>query len=255
MSTTAALATLEGRKLVRHPVCLAGVVFAVVGTAMFVRATLARSFVAWGDDGWTVHVGFLLLAILTMVATNLAALRDRREETVQQHETLPLARSARTYGLLAGILWPAVLSAALLGVVLIYAASVTDLGDRGLILLPDQLATVLALGALGVALARWLPNPFVAPVVAWALVFVAPGDTPARWHVLLPLVTPSSVAMLAWHIVYLAGLGFSFAALALSRRSRRAPGVADGRPRRIARGVVAGVPDPGVCPAEGHCLL
>ncbi len=128
-SAAVALANLGGRKLIRHPVYLAGLGFAAVGTAMFVKTVFRSSSIVWNEDGWTVQVGFLLLAILTMVATNLAALRDRRAETVEQHDSLPVARSARTGGLLVGVLWPAVLSAVALGVVLVYAATVTDLGD------------------------------------------------------------------------------------------------------------------------------
>jgi putative exporter of polyketide antibiotics len=256
VSTTVALANIQGRKLLRHPVTLAGVGFAVIGTAAFVRAAIDRSVIDWDEDGWTIGAGFLILAILMLVAANLAALRDRREDTVEQFDTLPATRSARTGGLLVGVLWPAVLSAVILELVMVYAASVTDLGRWDQILVAAaQLATVVALGALGVALARWFPSPFVAPFVAWAIIFLAPGDSPSRWHVFSPLAFPTMPDMLAWKIVYLAGIALSFAALALLR---------DGGRRAALLSGALGVPLvaaslafllPGVCPSAGHCLL
>ncbi|MGH7349218.1 MAG: hypothetical protein ACREI6_04325, partial [Candidatus Rokuibacteriota bacterium] len=72
----AALVRLEGWKLVRHSVFLAGVGLALLGSAVFVAATVRLPDASWSEDGWTAFVGFGLLGLLTMVATSFAALRD-----------------------------------------------------------------------------------------------------------------------------------------------------------------------------------
>jgi hypothetical protein len=80
---------------------------------------------------------------------------------------------------------------------------------------------VATLGTLGVALATWVPNPFVAPVVAFALFMVQTPEVPASWHVIFPLAHLGSVQLAGWHTIYLLGLTAFFAGIALARSGAR----------------------------------
>jgi hypothetical protein len=126
--------------------------------------------------------------------------------------------------LLLGVLWPVVASAVLLVAIAAYAASTTDLVALDLIHLADAVVIVLTLGALGIAIARWFPNPFVAPVVAWGLILTSPGDSNANWHALSPFASGTSTDLALWHLAYLVGLAAGFAGVALWRE--RASGAA-----------------------------
>ena len=253
-SVVPALARVEGWQLVSHPVFLAGVGVAVLGCAMFVRAIVAGTAVSWEENGWTAAIGVLLLGILTLVATNLAALRDRRSNTTEQHTSLPILRPVRTSGLLAATLWPAGVAALLMAAVAGVGAT-QDLAPSGfeVVHLVEIVVSVLLLGAIGIALAVWVPNPFVAPVVAWVLLFVTPGETPAAWHSLIPWQTLGAIDLAAWHLAYLCGLTAVVALIALAKTSRPRTIVA---PMVVAIAVVvasAAVLLDGACPAEGLC--
>jgi hypothetical protein len=215
------LARVEATKLIRHPAFLVGVGFVLVGIAMFVRAILSRSGTTWNDDGWTVAVAVGVLAIMTMVAANLAALRDRRDDTVEQHATLPVAPSTRTGAMIVATAGPAVVAVLLLAAVVGFAATrVPALTAADQVHLVERLVAVVMLGTLGVALAGWLPSPFVAPVIGWGLFLVAPGDPPQAWQVLMPWAALRDAELATWHLGYLVGLTVLFGAAALARSSR-----------------------------------
>ncbi|MGZ5290629.1 MAG: hypothetical protein ACXWE5_14225, partial [Actinomycetota bacterium] len=114
---------------------------------------------------------------------------------------------------------------------------------------------LLLFGSIGIALASWAPSPFVAPVLAWALLFVTPGETPASWHSLLPWATLGSTELALWHLAYLAGLTGIVAVIALAKTSRPRSLVV---PALVAVAVVvasAVVMLDDACPAVGRCLL
>jgi hypothetical protein len=253
-SVVPALSRAEGWQLVSHPIILVGVAIALLGCAMFVRAVAAGSAISWEEDGWTAAVGVLLLAILTMVGTNLAALRDRRSHTAEQHASLPVRPPIRTSGLLAAALWPTCVAASLLAFVAALGAT-QDLAPNAveLIHLVTFVVTVPFLGATGIALATWVPTPFVAPVVAWFVLFVTPGEDSATWQVLIPWQTMSTTRLAVWHVVYLCGLTAIVSLIALAKTSRPRSIVA---PTIVSAAVVlmsAAVLLNGACPAEGAC--
>lgn len=223
-SATAQLALLEGRRLARHPLFLTGLVFAAGGCAAF----LSRRSVGhpgWDAYGWTVYAGFVLLAPLTMVATNMVTLRDRRAHTVEQHEALPLGVRARVGATLTAILAPTAVAVTALAVVAAYAASRFHL-DRSDVLVLASLPLILTtLAALGVALARWMPNPFVAPAVAIALYLWTPGNDPSAWRTLMPLNAADGIGLAALRLPYLLGLTLLFAGAALTQPQRSRTGV------------------------------
>jgi hypothetical protein len=249
-----ALGGLEGRRLIRHPLFLTGIAFVLIGTAYFVRSSLVETTVGWEDDGWTVGAGFTLLGLLAMIATNLAALRDRRAGAVEQHETLPVTRASRTGGLLLGVGWPVAACTLLLAPIWLYAASKTELSSLDLLHAVDLMALIGMLGVLGVTIARWLPNPFLAPVAAWGLILTSPAEANSRWHALSPFASADSVDLAAWHLVYVLGLAVCFAGAALMR---------DRAPRALVAviaglgvaGLAVGVMLATACPGLGRCQI
>jgi hypothetical protein len=214
------LAWVEAMRLIRHPAFLAGVGFVLIGSAMFIEQLFTSPFPSVNEDGWTVAVAVIVLAILTMVSANLAALRDRRDDTVEQHMSLPVPMSTRTGALLAATAGPATVAVLLVLAVVGFAATRVPVPVVDRVHIAERLVTVVMLGALGVALARWLPSPFVAPVLAWGLFLVTPGDPPQTWQVLMPFAGLRDVGLALWHLGYLGGLAVLFAVAALARSSR-----------------------------------
>jgi hypothetical protein len=250
-----ALARVEGEKLLRSPLFLAGAAFVTIGSAIFVRASLTNPSATWNDDGWTVAAGTIFLAILTMVATNHAALRDRREDTDEQHASLPVARPTRTGGLLVATVWPAVVAAVMVLLITAYAATRGPVTTLDYVHVVAGLVAVLTLGALGLALAAWLPSPFVAPVVAWGLLLITPGEDSQAWHVLTPFAGMSDVGLALWHAVYLLGLGVLLGVAAVGRTSRTSWLLVAGGVGAGATILSAAILLTRACPGTGPCLL
>lgn len=251
-----ALARFEGRRLIGHPMFLAGVAFALIGSGMFVKASLTRSPISWNDDGWTIAAGFILLGILTMVASNHAALRDRREHTEEQHASLPVGAPARTGGLLAAMLWPAAVTTVLLSAVAGFAtARGVRIGNAEAVQLVGFVWLIPMLGALGIAIAAWFSNPFVAPLVGWALFLFTPNDPPASWHSLTPFADLRTVDLAAWHLLYLAGLTAIIGLVALARSSRLRTLLVPGIVAIAVVAISAAILLARVCSVGSRCLL
>jgi hypothetical protein len=249
------VANVDGRRLIRHPLCIVGAGISLLGIVMFVRTSTSDHRITWDDDAWTVSAGFIMLAMFTMIATNLTALRDRREHTIEQHATLPVAPAQRTGGLLAATLLPATVAVVLLGAVTVYGATQVHLTPSDRVHIVAQVVIVVMLGVLGVALAVWAPNPFLAPVAAWAVVFLTPSEPSHAWQVLAPLTGMRDAGLSAWHVGYQIGLTVLLATAALARVARR---------RTTLVGAVAGfalaIPAAIVllaraCPVTNHCLF
>jgi len=255
-SVVPALSRVEGWQLVSHPIVLTGLAFALLGCASFVRELVAGTAISWDEDGWMASVGVLMLGILTMVATNHSALRDRREHTAEQHATLPVRPPVRTSGLLAATLWPAGIAAVLVAALAAIGAAKDLAPDTvELLHLAERVVSILLLGAIGIALAAWAPSPFVAPVVAWFLLFMTPGEPPAAWHSLVPWQTMNSAGLATWHLMYLAGLTAAFAVLALAKTSRPRALIVPAIVSLSLVAVSAAALFQGACPAVGRCLL
>ncbi len=250
----AALARVEGHKLLVHPFFLAGIAFVGIGSAIFLRATLTQPPVSWDDDGWTVAVGFWMLAMMTMVGMNHAALRDRREHTEEQHTSLPAGSATKTGGLLTATLWPAAVTGVLI------AAIAGFVSTRGMSLsavqvvhLAELTGIVVLLGAFGVAVAVWLPNPFVVPLVAFAMFVVHPGEQPRAWHAITPFTDMVTVELAVWHLAYVVGLAALFGVGAIARSTRSRPVLIAGVIVAGIVGVAAAVLLTRACP--GACLI
>jgi hypothetical protein len=226
-----ALARAEGRRLARHPMVLAGVVFAL---AAFVVATRGSAPVLQRDDILT-GLSLLPVAAGTFLAANLAALRGRRHGTDELYDSLVLSPADRTEGLLLALLWPAAVSVLLVAAEIAYLLFQQSVGSPSPLELLVGPAIVLLGGTLGIALARWMPSLVAGPVGLVALVsiqayllFRLPGGTlhqpQNRW--LAPWV-PMAVSgypprelvvrPAGWHIGYLVALVLLVSAVALLR--------------------------------------
>jgi hypothetical protein len=222
---------------------------------MFLQAAGAPS-ASWHDDAWTMAAGFIILAILTMVATNRAALRDHREHTTEQHSSLPLRPDTRVQGLLVAMAIPVAVATVLLSVMVAGAAASLGLSGLQAIHAVQLPLLVVMLGALGAALALWAPNAFVAPVVAIGFYIVAPDDAePASWHVIWPFATIDSPGLAAWHLVYVLGVAALFAVVAIGRTGWRRSLVALLVIAVVAITASLVVMVPGVCLGPGRCLF
>ena len=200
-----ALARAEGRLLLLHPVFLAGV------------ALSAAFVVVAGRDSdstyWLVVVVDFPLALATLLVVNFAALRSRRDNTEELYGSLAASPIARTAAHLLSAAWAAAAAALLTAATFLYFGGageglVTEEGTKavpGVLELAQGPVGVVVLGALGLALARWLPSLVAAPVAVVALLQVVPD------------FSRSSVRLLAF-----AGFATLFAALALLRH-RRSP--------------------------------
>jgi len=245
-----ALARTEGARLVWHPVMLAGAALSVAFSLAFADATDIG-----GDYFALIGPTLLPLGLATLVAANLAALRSRRGGTGELYAAAPAPEHARTLAQLLALVWPAAAAVALVAVGFAWFGAwdgldITPAGRTvtpGVEVVQGPLA-VATFGALGVALARWVPHPGAGAVAAVALlVFQMPFMT---WNLqgaggwLLPLVNPhrlaagvdsswpcatgqawpcifGELAPLGWHLAYLAALAVLLGAAALLRDGRR----------------------------------
>lgn len=250
-----AVAVQEGRRLLVSPVILIGLAFVAMGSAMFLSALFADRPGTWIDDGWTLHIGLFVMGLFVMVATNRAALRDRREHTVEQHTPLPVSPAARTSGLLLAAVGPALLGGVLMVASIIVAGTRLAVPALEPILSVQRIVVLVMFGALGVALAAWAPNPFFAPLVAFALFAASPPEVPEPWHVIFPHTVLETAYLSIWHIAFLLGLTGLFAALAVARTSRWRPSVSAIGASLLVVVVSLTVLMSQVCPTGRPCLL
>jgi hypothetical protein len=250
-----ALARVDGRHLLVSPLFLVGLGIAILGTAVFVQGMLTDTSITWDNDAWTIGAGFLLAGVFAMLAVNRAALRDHREHTGEQHGSLPTSPTLRLAGMFGSILWPAIASTVLLGVAVWFASTRVDVPAITIMHVLHNAALFLMLGSAGLALAAWIPNGFIAPVVAFGMYVIHPGEVPAAWHVIWPFATLGTVELVAWHIAYLLGLALLLAAMAARRwdRGRTELLVLLGSAAAVAVSLTVLII--GACPSSGLCLL
>ena len=197
--------------------------------------------------------GFMPLASATLIVASLAALRSRRDGTDELYASLPRRRASRTAGQLLALLWTLPVSCTVLVAALIDHRSVADDLSVGYTPGLDQLVQgplmVVALGAIGILLARIAPSVVAAPLLVVALVALQlPGLAGGGWLAWLLPTTASlyqagrelicdpavaagcqevetrSLAPLAWHAAYVFAITLVVAAAALVPARRVAVG-------------------------------
>ena len=245
-----ALARVEGRRLLRHPIFLLGMAFSVVTLA------LATGRLPFGASDYSETPSmlagdcFVMLggAVWTFVAVFLATSRERRDAAQDFYAAQPTTARLRTEATLLSLAWAGLAGAALiaLGTLLLVGldgALVTDVNLNGpavdedrrfavqaLELLQGPLYLVLA-GTLGVLLASWTRHVYAAGFGALML-FLPPlallpwfvfDDTMSRGFLgaIRTGVGVGGVAPIAWQLLGLAAVAAAAAAGALARHDRR----------------------------------
>jgi hypothetical protein len=245
-----ALARFEARRLLLHPLFLAGIVGSV---AFLVTATGGQSLDVLAGYGFT----FIGLAIWTSIAAGLAVGREQRDAAQDFYAGQPVSPRTRTQAALLSLG-----AAGLVAATMIAVATVVRTGVDGVLvakgesytLHPLELAQgpvyVVMAGALGVFVVTWARRTWAAvivalvlflPPLAWLPWFVFGDGVPASFD--LDWLTGASVG---WHLTGLVGLTTLAAAGALARHDRR-PWVGllalAGLAATVA-GLVLGMPNP-----------
>jgi hypothetical protein len=210
-----ALGWIEARKMILHPTF-----WVSVGSCL----VLVRGVVGGGggDAGVRVNVPLLLAGLLvgllfgTILSANVAALRPRRDHMRELFGSVPSPPETRTIGLFAGLLLGPFLISVLFTAVGWWAT--THIADPNInpeevdwFLMVQVPLSVIALGALAIAVGRWIPTLFGGPVIIAAHLF-----TGLIWAV--PWILPRSSGIgSTWHLVYLGAAIMTWVALALAR--------------------------------------
>jgi hypothetical protein len=257
------LGRTESRRLLRHPVFLVGVTLSVVLLAINHDVSPANVGEHWNSTSIGAAYmdlcgnALIFLALATLVTSNLAALRSRRDHTEETYHSLPADARARTAAQLLAVAWPVAIGAVLIAADFVYTGAAgglyVDYSGRTAVPSGFELAqgplVVLVLGVLGVALAAWVPRFSVTLMVAFAVfatewVFVDSIGSRRSLHWLVPLADPAKYTRAGahfppnhppedglagfdttgagWHLLYLVALAAVLAGLALLRhRSRR----------------------------------
>jgi hypothetical protein len=236
------LAGAESRRLLRHPAFLSLLGLAVLtsGGGAFgeevadvlnrddVDISLLLTLVAWG----------------TLLATNLAALRGRRDRAGELYETLPAPAASRTLGQVLAALTALPVALVLLAGWWISAElsyPTATVGTPRLAELAVGPLLILGAGATGVLVARWLPTALAGPVAVVATIILQSNfghrHPELRWlHFVAdqPAVLDPwlEIRHAGWHLLYLLGLVVLAGALAVGRH---------GFPRRLTAVVAAAV--------------
>lgn len=244
------LAVVEGRRMVRHPLFLAG---CGLTAAYFLNTSSEPNAAFQGLTG----AGAMGPAMGTMLAANLAALRARTSGAEEVLGVTALPPAARTLALVLALVQPVLATALLLagaglavevwdGVPVATPAGVVPVQPTAVELLQGPLF-VAAAGALGLLLARWVPSRLASAVVAIAyFALLLPTyfwGVISSWRYLLPLADHSrivgwvqvdagsgyhvvdgfDVVGMAWHLAYLGGLTALLSALAVLAHGWRRP--------------------------------
>jgi hypothetical protein len=225
-----ALAGFEGRRLLQSPVFLGALGLAL---ALCVAVGGGDAVPVLDRDDVETALFLTVLAWGTLLATNLAALRSRRDRTGELLAALPTSAGSRTAAQLLAT------TAALPAAVAVLAVwGLTRLRDPATVGTPRpaELAVGLLLvaggGATGVLVARWLPTVLAGPaaVVATIVLQLSWGSR-QEWRWLHFVAWDPEVALdpwldvrpAGWHLLYLAGLVTLAGVLALARDGRDRP--------------------------------
>ena len=248
-----ALCRVEGRRLLCSPLVLAGFALAPL--------TMGFGFSETSDlHEVSVYAGFGMLApaAMTLVTANLAVLRSRRAGTEEVLGVAPAAPAARTGGHLLAVAWPAAAAATVIGLQVVFLLLTSE--TRSHLEVAELVVGVLLVagaGALGVLVARWVPNPVAAigacvAIAVFELSVNGPELATSGWRWMAfwlqeagevpSRLLPDRPA--GWHAVYLAGLVAAAGVGALARHGLR--------PRLVAAGGVVVAVVAGAAWAQGR---
>ncbi|MEG3631990.1 ABC transporter permease [Streptomyces poriticola] len=249
-----ALARFESRRLLRN-VLVVGAFLAYAGWVVWRDRGAWDGYPALQDADRATQAGPMLVALAVLLAANHAALRPRRHGTEAQLSVLVLPAASRTAAHVLSVVPVALLTAVCVTGQFAWAALRPGAVGHGS---PAELAvgplTVLLLGAVGVLLARVVPAPLAAPLLAVGLLFVfgsgvlSIGGARTEW--LAPVVSEWGVQPLpsellgrpaGWHALYLAGVALCAGFLAVLAAGGRGPAVRAGVAVTLVMGLVGAV--------------
>ncbi|HEX9411785.1 MAG TPA: hypothetical protein VF986_08845 [Actinomycetota bacterium] len=237
-----ALARVEGRRLLRHPIVFGSIPFCA-GT--FALVTWNQAPVLSRDDILT-GLALCPLAGAVFLAAHLGATRSFRHGTDELYESAVTTSAQRTAGHLLSVLWATGLAILLVVAAMLYLVGLHPVARPDPVeLLTGPFLVVLG-GVLGVALARWWRAALAGPVGVVALAAVEimlvwqtsagrpeNDPNPVRWLALwVPIAVSGDpprelvVRPSAWHLVFIASLTLLAGGVALLR--------AGVRPHRVA---------------------
>ncbi|MEA2827232.1 MAG: hypothetical protein QOG43_1671 [Actinomycetota bacterium] len=222
-----ALARVEARRLLRHPSFLIGTLL----TALLIDAAGYTNILPEVDG--SAVVALAIMGWATLIATNLAALRSRREGTEELFGSLPTPATARTAAHLVSGLAAVPVATLVLGGYVAYLMATGGIGSPNAAELLIGPLLVAGGATLGVLAARWAPHPMVAPLLVVATVFMqgklSESETsPFRWMAF----SVENVGLddgnrfpgqVDWHVLFILGAVAIAAALALSRHGFSRP--------------------------------
>jgi hypothetical protein len=250
------LARADLRRVLRHPAFLAGVLLTPL---MLLPATEYAS--TWRAASGGIALALIPLGWLTIIATNLVALRPRRTGADELFATLPAPQPVRTTALLATAAGPVVVATGI-------AAAWVALLSRGSALRGGELSgspewKEIAVGVLivagsvcvGVSVARWLQHAGFGVLAAIATLILnvrfldvttwpwsrSDGD-PMRFLAFHVEDASTGTEFLelrpaGWHLLYVGGLVVVMGAVALARDGlRRSIGVVLGAALLVTAG-------------------
>jgi hypothetical protein len=237
-----ALARREAVRLTTHPLvvtgCLAAMALSMRLGGLWTATVTSGSSPPFQSFSALTVLPSLVLGPFVFFAANLTASRERRAGTSELLAGTPLSPRARTAAALLAALGPAVLTALIIAVTLLFYHGIGAQPVRwpSVLELTMQPARVLGAGLLGVMVARWLPWPGSAAVTmvllyAWSNIgpWIATYGTADATHTMrsaylwisfapfrevvtyrdptLANVSPAFYGSIAWHDAYLLCLG------------------------------------------------
>ena len=217
-----ALGRIECRKMVTHPALWIGMAFAVLLLRGVIGAGAVDDF--WESAAWVMGSVLFGLIIGTILTANVAALRPRRDHMKELYGSLPSPPEARTAGVFTGLmLGPVLISLVLTALGWWVFKHIPNIEDRYAIdgfLAVQVPLTVLALGAIAIAVGRWIPTLLGGPVIIFTqfmtpLIWAVPWFMPRSFDGL-----PLGGARETWHLTYFAAVITTWVALALARDRR-----------------------------------
>ncbi len=232
------LACADVWRVLRHPAFIAGVLLTPL---MLIAAT--ESETNWREVSAGTALALVPLGWMTIIATNLVALRPQRTGTDELFAALPAAQPVRSSALLATALGPVTIATVLAGGWLAFVVGSRDQlrGSPQLDETAVGLLIVVGSVCVGVAVARWLPNAGFGMLAAVATIVIqlrfldvatwpwnrTEGD-PLRFLAFIAEPTGVRDDFLeirpsGWHLLYLGGLVVVMAGVALARDGIRRP--------------------------------
>jgi hypothetical protein len=239
-------ARIEAGLMMRNVLILSGLLAG--GLAVWEIAVVHHSQLLWWNSAWEIGYGQMVLSVTAIVAAHLATTRAGRDGLADLYASFPTTERTRTLGHLLGLLGVIVPSLVLIGVMTALFEVRGILGSPQLWVLGAGVLLVVAGGAVGVAIGRWLPHPMAGIVGAFAW-FLLPGESNQFNSAVVWLFPWANVQLTTLpgplagyppataHAAELAGIALFAGVVALIARGSRRERTSMPWPRRVTVGI------------------